>query len=238
MVIRSSSGFSHLRPGVFHIFFGHTKHNKYNREGGRKEKKTNKHGLGLAPKKGEVCDTFLTFCKLSWACIRAKFPQSHQESWFILSRWPTRPLSPQALAPVFFYWLPCSASFVDWFLLLSAFFCRLLPSEILPSLFLFRSRGRSCAQALCVGFAPKQIKGSSDWHPHPHPQIRKIGLRTSYHDITNHNGCPVVWGYRIHRLLSIGYRSYRNQTWPIKWNAVSSRQRSYRYCCMDALLGR
>ncbi len=25
---------------------------------------------------------------------------------------------------------------------------------------------------------------------------------------------------------------------PIKWNAVSSRQRSYRYCCMDALLGR
>ena len=31
---------------------------------------------------------------------------------------------------------------------------------------------------------------------------------------------------------------YGNQTWPIKWNAVSSRQWSYRYCCMDALLGR
>ena len=31
---------------------------------------------------------------------------------------------------------------------------------------------------------------------------------------------------------------YGNQTWPIKWNAVSSRQRSYRYCCMDAPLGR
>ena len=29
-----------------------------------------------------------------------------------------------------------------------------------------------------------------------------------------------------------------NQTWPIKWNAVSSKQRSYRYCCMDALHGR
>ena len=26
---------------------------------------------------------------------------------------------------------------------------------------------------------------------------------------------------------TIGYRSYGNQTWPIKWNAVSSRQRSY-----------
>ena len=34
------------------------------------------------------------------------------------------------------------------------------------------------------------------------------------------------------------YRSYGNQTWPIKWNAVSSRQRSCRYCYMDALLGR
>ena len=31
---------------------------------------------------------------------------------------------------------------------------------------------------------------------------------------------------------------YGSQTWPIKWNAVSSRQRSYRYCYMDALLGR
>ena len=29
-----------------------------------------------------------------------------------------------------------------------------------------------------------------------------------------------------------------NQTWPIKWNAVSSRQRLCRYCYMDALLGR
>ena len=38
--------------------------------------------------------------------------------------------------------------------------------------------------------------------------------------------------------LSIGYGSYGNQTWPIKWNAVSSRQQSYRYCCMDAVLRR
>ena len=29
--------------------------------------------------------------------------------------------------------------------------------------------------------------------------------------------------------LSISYRSYGSQTWPIKWNAVSSRQRSCRY---------
>ena len=33
------------------------------------------------------------------------------------------------------------------------------------------------------------------------------------------------------------YRSYGNQTWPIKWNAVSSKQWLCRYCCMDAPLG-
>ena len=27
------------------------------------------------------------------------------------------------------------------------------------------------------------------------------------------------------------------KTWPIKWNAVSSKQQSCRYCCMDASLG-
>ena len=52
--------------------------------------------------------------------------------------------------------------------------------------------------------------------------------------------CLINWkGYRhaVNKGMD-SYRSYGNQTWPIKWNAVSSRQRSYRYCCMDALLGR
>ena len=34
------------------------------------------------------------------------------------------------------------------------------------------------------------------------------------------------------------YRSYGSQTWLIKWNAVSSKQRSCQYCYMDALHGR
>ena len=34
------------------------------------------------------------------------------------------------------------------------------------------------------------------------------------------------------------YRSYGSQAWPIKWNAVSSKQWSCRYYCMDALHGR
>ena len=37
---------------------------------------------------------------------------------------------------------------------------------------------------------------------------------------------------------TIGHRSNGSQIWPIKWNAVSSKQRSCRYCYMDALLGR
>ena len=41
-----------------------------------------------------------------------------------------------------------------------------------------------------------------------------------------------------HGQLSIGFRSYGNQTWLIKWNAVSSRQRSCLYCYVDELLGR
>ena len=44
--------------------------------------------------------------------------------------------------------------------------------------------------------------------------------------------------HQRHGQLSKGYRSYGSQTWPITWNAVFSKQRSYRYCYMDALYGR
>ena len=39
-------------------------------------------------------------------------------------------------------------------------------------------------------------------------------------------------------LLNIFIDKFGNQTWLIKWDAVSSRLWSCRYCCMDALLGR
>ena len=45
-----------------------------------------------------------------------------------------------------------------------------------------------------------------------------------------------TWLAKAWQLL-IGYRSYGSQTWPIKWNAVSSKQRSCHYCYMDALHG-
>ena len=53
----------------------------------------------------------------------------------------------------------------------------------------------------------------------------------------------VWWNYSYHyfvplRVFHTSVSRQFHQTWPIKWNAVSSRQQSYRYCCMDALLGR
>ena len=94
----------------FTFLYGHTKHNIYNREGGRKENKQTWTWVNSKHKKGEVCDTFLAFCELSRACIQTKFPQSHKECWLIFSCWPTQHLGPHILAVV------CS-------LLLIALFC-------------------------------------------------------------------------------------------------------------------
>ena len=60
--LESSSGFSHLRPGVFHISL--PTHKIHNREGGRK-RRTNKHGLGLAPSVRR--EKSLTFLCILWA---------------------------------------------------------------------------------------------------------------------------------------------------------------------------
>ena len=163
--------------GYFLFLYRRTKHNIHNWEGGGKE---NKHRLGLAPsarrkKFMTLLHSFLCICELSWVCIWAKLPQSHQERWPILSRWPTQPLGLQVLAVGFPWlllttlscWLPCSVwlpSSVDCLLL----FC----SGTLLSLVLFQSCGKSRMQTFCVGFVPKQTKGSSDWHWHLHPQKR------------------------------------------------------------------
>ena len=63
-----------------------------------------------------------------------------------------------------FCWLV--SSLPDSHLLTDSFSWLVCPVDCLwdlPSLILFRSRGRSRARALCVGFAPKQTKGSSEW---------------------------------------------------------------------------
>ena len=71
-------------------------------------------------------------------------------------------------------------------LLLTAFFrsllCFLHHPETLLSLVFFRSFRQSSAKGLCVSFAPKQTKGFSDWHPHPHPQKRMLPILPQYKD--------------------------------------------------------
>ena len=134
--------------GYFTFLYGHTKHN---REEGRKENKQTQTWVSSKRKKGEVFDTFLAFCELSRACILTKLPQSHQECWLIFLCWLNRPESTVSSN--------CS-------LLPTVLFCRLVCSCLLlltdssslwdlPSLVLFRSRGRSHAQALCIGFSSK-----------------------------------------------------------------------------------
>ena len=80
MVIRSSCGFSHLRPGVFHISL-QTHKTQHKQSRGWKKRRTNNHGLGFAPiARREKCVTllrgFLCICGLLRAYIRAKFPHS------------------------------------------------------------------------------------------------------------------------------------------------------------------
>ena len=60
MAIRSSSGFSHLRPGVFHISL--RTHNPQPRGWKKKKNKQSRAWVSSKRKKGEVCDTFLAFC--------------------------------------------------------------------------------------------------------------------------------------------------------------------------------
>ena len=162
MSIRSSSGFSHLQPGAFHIALQiHKIQHIQPREW---KKRTNKHGLRLVPSTRR--EKFVTFsCSvvciwLSRACIQVKFLLSHQECWLILLHWLSWLLSPQVPTP-----RPAAAISNQH---IPTNFC-LLPSSVdcpgsLPSLAFFWSGRRSRVQALCVGFMPKRKKGSSDWH--------------------------------------------------------------------------
>ena len=164
MAIRSSRGLSHLRPEVFHISLQYTLDTACTIERWKK-RRTNKHGLGLVPSARRenfvtlLC-CFLCICGLSWARIRAKFPQSRQEFSLILSRWPTRPLGPQVLAPrlaVISFWFLLTA--LSWWLL-SSVHCpgpcftsspSGLVGNLTRKLFLWVSR-------------QKQTKEYSDWH--------------------------------------------------------------------------
>ena len=48
----------------------------------------------------------------------------------------------------------------------------------------------------------------------------------------------VIWFKGLIIIIIISKQLCHYQTWPIKWNIVFSKQRSCRYCCMNALYGR
>ena len=126
MAIRSSCGFSHLRPGAFYIAL-QTHKTQHTQPRGWKRRRTNKYELGLVPStKRETFVTLSCGFLCIWllrACIRAQFLNSHQERWLILSRGLTWFLSPQiptlrlAATPLWpspssvFCWLPWDLAF-------------------------------------------------------------------------------------------------------------------------------
>ena len=120
------------------------------------------------------------------------FYKSHLECQFIFDCLPSLP--PSADRPS-----PGLLSHADWSLMLSVVDSSLrLPLSTdplwdLPFLLYFRSRGRSRAQALCLGFMPKQTKRFSDRCTHTHTpnttnghivsQICLVLIRLSYFKI-------------------------------------------------------
>ena len=136
-------------------------------------------------------------CRLSPACILRETSTKGTNNADIFSRWLTRPLCRSSglssrlsdfcwlsSLPCFHLLLPPSADRPLWtatsgWLLSTAlrcqpplfvFLCRQTLCRLwyLPLLVHFRSREGSRAQALCLGFAPKQTKRSSDRRKHTH----------------------------------------------------------------------
>ena len=90
----SSSGFSHLWPGVFHIFL--PTHKTQLRGWKKKKNKQSRVWVSSKRKKEEVCDTFLVFCasvSQRERVLERNSPQNHEECWLILSHWPIQPES-------------------------------------------------------------------------------------------------------------------------------------------------
>ena len=161
MAIRSSSGFSHLRPGYFTCIRIHkTQHTQP--RGWKKREQTNKHGIGLAQCARRENFVTLFYHLVNYReCVFERNSHSHHERRLILSHWPIRPLGPHILEVGF-----------SRLLLTALSLSRRLSCSVFLSAFFCSARGPSFLRLL-PGFAPKQTKGPSDRHsPTPSPTQR------------------------------------------------------------------
>ena len=188
MASGSSCGF---RPGALHISLQIGK----TQPRGWKER-TNEQTRTWVSSKRIKLGVYVTLCnspcicRLSWACI---LRETSTKPFTILNLAFVNPacVGQQVLAVTFwllltlFSALPPSSHYL---LLLTVSFsgqqsqtdCSLLPCLVncslgllsnLPSLLHIRSRGRTRPQALCVGFAPKPTKRTSEWRQHKRKRI-------------------------------------------------------------------
>ena len=130
----------------------------------KKKNKQSQAWVSSKHKKGEVCDTIVHSVGLRERVLEQNSHKATRNADSFSQPGIFKDLS-RLSASSNFCRLVCS---LDWSVLPPSLDCSVLPTDLrdLPSLVLFRSRRRSRAQALCVDFAPKQTKGSSDWHPH------------------------------------------------------------------------
>ena len=153
--------------GYFTFLYGYATHN---REDGRKEEQT--VGLGLAPSaRGGSLWHFLCILWANTSVNSHKATSNADFCWLVSS------LPYSHLIIDLFCWLVSSAPFC-W--LCPSLDCSLMPTVLPSSVEPFfprlsgLSHGRSRMQVFHVGFAPKQTKGFSAWHPHRQKRMPPI----------------------------------------------------------------
>ena len=162
----SSSGFSQLWPGVFHITL--PTHKIHNREGGRK-RRTNKHGIRLAPSARR--EKSVTLLCILWANASMYSSETPAKPLGMLTHFfaLVHPVSSKVFLG---HQLPPTS--VDWSVLSTGVFCPLLLTALSCRLFLgpsvpcplLVSWEISCASPLC-GFRVKTDKGILRLAPTP-----------------------------------------------------------------------
>ena len=165
--------------GNFPLLYEHNIHN-----GEWKKEEQTQTWVSPKRKKGEVFGTLLAFC--AFFTVTSVYSNKNPHTATRNANSSSRARRPG----LWVHWSQLLAQqqpFSDHRLSLIVTNSSLLLTALGPYLFLvfFRSRRKSRAQVLCVGFAPKQTNESSDWQPHPHLHNE---CSTSCHSIyTNQN---------------------------------------------------